>query len=206
MEGGASAGNGTNDHGRIRGDNSRKAYYKEFKKVLEAADVILEVLDARDPIGCRSKQIEELIMSSGTSKKIILVLNKIGTACHPLSRVVLLTAPMFFLYIDLVPREIAEKWLKYLRNEFPTIAFKASTQTQRKNIGHVNTPVDIASDDMLNSSECLGADNLIKLLKNYCRNLNIKTSISVGVIGFPNVGTDWLALSFVHVLNNNKRP
>jgi nuclear GTP-binding protein len=42
------------------------------------------------------------------NKKIVLVLNK----------------------IDLVPRDVAEKWLKYLRAEFPTIAFKCSTQSQ----------------------------------------------------------------------------
>ena len=37
---------------------SRKAYYKELKKVIEAADVIIQVLDARDPMGCRSQEIE----------------------------------------------------------------------------------------------------------------------------------------------------
>ena len=37
-------------------------------------------------------------------------------------------------HLDLVPRENVEKWLKYLRNEFPTIAFKASTQTQKHNL------------------------------------------------------------------------
>ena len=35
---------------------------------------------------------------------------------------------------DLVPREIVDKWLKYLRNEFPTVAFKASTQNQKQNL------------------------------------------------------------------------
>ncbi|KAG0334648.1 Guanine nucleotide-binding protein-like 3 [Podila humilis] len=147
-------------------DNSRKAYYREFRKVLENADVILEVLDARDPLGCRTKQIERAIMDAGTDKRIILVLNK----------------------IDLAPRENVESWLKYLRHEYPTIAFKASTQSQRTNLGQSNVGVDMATEDMLTSSECLGADQLVKLLKNYCRNANIKTAITVGVIGYPNVG------------------
>ncbi|RKO88892.1 P-loop containing nucleoside triphosphate hydrolase protein, partial [Blyttiomyces helicus] len=147
-------------------DNSRKAYYKEFKKVVENADVILEVLDARDPLGCRTREIEEMILNAGINKRVILILNK----------------------IDLVPREVVVQWLKYLRNEFPTIAFKASTQAQRANLGQSTVSTDKASDNLLNSSECLGADNLIKLLKNYCRNANIKTSVTVGVVGFPNVG------------------
>jgi nuclear GTP-binding protein len=90
--------------------------------------------------------------------------------------------------LDLVPKENVEQWLKYLRNEYPAIAFKASTQSQRNNLSQSNVSTDAASTNMLNSAECLGADTLIKLLKNYCRNVNIKTSITVGIVGYPNVG------------------
>lgn len=47
---------------------------------------------------------------------------------------VLLNLHQFALIIDLVSKEIVEKWIKYLRNEFPTVAFKASTQQQAKNL------------------------------------------------------------------------
>ncbi|KAI8078720.1 P-loop containing nucleoside triphosphate hydrolase protein [Halteromyces radiatus] len=147
-------------------DNSKKAYFREFRKVLENADVVLEILDARDPLGTRTKHVERMIMDSGLDKKVILVLNK----------------------IDLVPKENVEAWLKYLRNEYPAIAFKASTQNQRSNLGQSSVSTGTATENLLNSSECIGADTLVKLLKNYSRNINIKTSITVGIIGYPNVG------------------
>ncbi len=40
----------------------------------------------------------------------------------------------------------------------------------------------------MKQSACVGAQDLLQLLKNYARNLNIKTSIVVGVVGYPNVG------------------
>ena len=60
-------------------DTSRKAYNKEFKKVVEQADVVLYILDARDPEGTRSKEIESMIRESpGGEKQLLLILNKIG--------------------------------------------------------------------------------------------------------------------------------
>jgi len=46
--------------------------------VIEAADVVIEVLDARDPLGSRCPQVEEAVISRGPSKRLILLLNKIG--------------------------------------------------------------------------------------------------------------------------------
>jgi nuclear GTP-binding protein len=91
-----------------------------------------------------------------------------------------------FIIVDLVPREVVEQWLKFLRNHYPTIAFKSSTQLQRKNLGHQQRSTHSVAD--INTSECLGADTLMKLLKNYASNRGLKTAITVGIIGYPNVG------------------
>ncbi len=67
---------------------------------------MIQVIDARDPLGSRSSNVEESVIASG--KRLVLLLNK----------------------IDLVPKDNVRKWLVYLRAQFPTIAFKASTQEQ----------------------------------------------------------------------------
>jgi len=84
---------------------SRKAYYKELKKVIEASDVIIEVLDARDPDGCRNREMEQEAVAAG--KKVLLVLNK----------------------IDLVPPQNARLWQRAMRREYATVLFKAGTQS-----------------------------------------------------------------------------
>lgn len=156
-------------------NQSRKAYIKDLKSVVEQSDVILEVLDARDPMGCRNLEMEHHVL--GQNKKLVLVMNK----------------------IDLVPADNARDWLKVLRDEYPTVLFKSTTQSQRHNLSssislHKSSLTDRTEmvDAMLSGAKAVGTDNLIQLLKNYCRNDSSqrkdKHSIIVGVIGFPNVG------------------
>lgn len=47
-------------------------------QVIDASDVILEVLDARNPMGCRCPQLEEAVLKHEGKKRLLLVLNKIG--------------------------------------------------------------------------------------------------------------------------------
>mmetsp|Transcript_16355 Transcript_16355/g.53441 ORF Transcript_16355/g.53441 Transcript_16355/m.53441 type:complete len:641 (+) Transcript_16355:25-1947(+) len=149
-------------------DRSRRAFFREFSKVVEASDVVLQVLDARDPLACRSLDVERFVRKAGPEKRVVLVLNK----------------------IDLVPREVAEQWLKYFREELPTVAFKASTQKKGATLGGRSLPPSSTSGTGAVSAgaESLGADSLLQLLKNYARNRDLKQAITVGVVGLPNVG------------------
>lgn len=159
----------------LSADNSDRAFYKDLVKVIEASDVILEVLDARDPLGTRCVDIEKMVMKSGPDKHLVLLLNKIGNFLNYSFVSFLLLGIFTFtlanicaLAIDLVPRESVEKWLKYLREELPTVAFKCSTQQQRSNLGWKSSKAAKSSTN-LQLSDCLGADTLLKLLKNYSR-------------------------------------
>jgi nuclear GTP-binding protein len=58
-------------------DLSKRAYLRDLKEVIQNSDVILEVLDARDPLSCKSNELEELVRSHKDEKKIIVILNKI---------------------------------------------------------------------------------------------------------------------------------
>ena len=49
--------------------------------------------------------------------------------------------------------------------------------------GQIKVSTSVASSELLSSSACIGADTLLKLLGNYCRNKDIKTAITVGVVG-----------------------
>ncbi|RHW68454.1 ras-like small GTPase [Trypanosoma brucei equiperdum] len=59
-------------------DRSLRRFYKEFQKVVENSDVLLQVVDARDPLGCRLNQLERTIRSQfgEDKKKMVMVLNK----------------------------------------------------------------------------------------------------------------------------------
>ena len=154
-------------------DLSRKAYVKILDQVIENSDVILEVLDSRDPLTCRNKDLENKIKSGKNSKKIILVLNK----------------------IDLIPVQNAIDWQKYLSNEFPCVLFKSNTQTQSANLSQSNLFDKNLKDqkeyitEILKGNKSIGGEELLNLLKNYSRiDGNTKSNIVVGVIGIPNVG------------------
>lgn len=146
---------------------------KEFKQVIHESDIILEILDARDPMGCRCRDIEaEILGKDEGKKKIILVLNK----------------------IDLVPMPVVMAWKRILEREFACILFKANTQSQSDRLGgnklfqnSLNKNPELANE-IIDTQKSVGTDKLMQLIKNYSKTDGVKSAVTVGVIGFPNVG------------------
>jgi len=75
----------------------------EVFKVIDSSDVLIQVLDVRDPIGTRSFYVEKYLKTQCQHKHLVLVLNK----------------------VDLVPTWVTARWIKHLSKEYPTLAFHA---------------------------------------------------------------------------------
>ncbi|KAH3701256.1 uncharacterized protein LOC127860317 [Dreissena polymorpha] len=119
-----------------------KRIWNELHKVIDSSDVLINVLDARDPLGTRCYQVEEFLKKEKPHKHIIFLLNK----------------------VDLVPVWVTQKWVAILSAVQPTIAFHAS---------------------MMNP---FGKGAMINLLRQFSKLHSDKRQISVGLIGYPNVG------------------
>ena len=81
-----------------------KRIWGELYKVLDCSDIVVQVLDVRDPLGTRSKNVENHLRKNARHKHLIFVLNK----------------------CDLVPVWVTRRWVSLLSKEYPTLAFHAS--------------------------------------------------------------------------------
>ena len=128
--------------------------WSELYKVIDSSDVILHVLDSRDPMGTRCPNVLKYLREEKKHKNIVFILNK----------------------CDLVPVWVTQKWKAILDKEYPTIAFHAN----------IKNP--------------FGKNSLINLLRQFSKLHSDKKQISVGLIGYPNVGKS----SLINTLKQKK--
>lgn len=68
-----------------------KRIFNELYKVLDSSDVVIHVLDARDPLGTRCRSVEQYLKEEAPHKHLVFVLNKcdlvptsVAVGCHNL--------------------------------------------------------------------------------------------------------------------------
>jgi nuclear GTP-binding protein len=119
-----------------------KRIWGELYKVIDSSDVLIQVLDARDPFGTRCEHVERHLKKNARHKHMLLLLNK----------------------CDLVPAWVTKRHLHILSKDYPTLAFHAS----------ITNP--------------FGKGSLISLLRQIAKLHSDKQAISIGFVGYPNVG------------------
>lgn len=78
------------------------------------------------------------------------------------------------------PEGFTESWKSGVRLHFPP---DASCIIPLVFQNRCTVPVDQASESLLKSKACFGAENLMRVLGNYCRLGEVRTHIRVGVVG-----------------------
>jgi len=131
-----------------------KRIYNELFKVIDSSDVLLQVVDVRDPMGTRSSYLENYLKKEKPFKHLVIVLNK----------------------CDLVPVAVTKAWIKVLSKEYPTLSFRASTTNP------------------------FGKGDLINLFRQFSSLHSDKKQISIGIVGYPNVGKS----SLINALKSKK--
>ncbi|KAG6867929.1 hypothetical protein C0993_009411 [Termitomyces sp. T159_Od127] len=133
-----------------------------LQAVLDDADVVIEVLDARDPLPCRSSHLERLV-TANANQRLLLVLNKIDTC----------------------PLESVTAWAAYLRSQHPTVLFRSasgflpsSPESSTKGRGKAKA---IAHDG-------LGVDSVLECLAHWAKTKKGKEPLKAAVVGVTNVG------------------
>ncbi|KAJ4000516.1 hypothetical protein F5050DRAFT_1804004 [Lentinula boryana] len=167
-----------------------------LQAVLDQADVVVEVLDVRDPLAFRSSYLEEIIRSK-INRKTLFVLNKIGTSGLSFTSKHMTTISNSSSK-DCAPQEAVSAWITALRKVQPTFPFRsassflpgsplASVDAKGKGKGKAKDPVD----------DALGANAILECLSKWAEEKKDDTPLTVAVVGVTNAGKSSLLNSLM---------
>jgi nuclear GTP-binding protein len=118
-------------------EQQRRYDIRMLHKVVDEADVVLLVLDARDPAGCRSRLVGKRYAGAKPEGKASRFCCSTKSVRKPhsfssSSSSGIIDIRPYYRNVDLVPRENAQAWLKHLRHTTPTLPFRSAGPHQRE--------------------------------------------------------------------------
>ncbi|KAL1889291.1 GTPase required for pre-60S ribosomal subunit nuclear export and maturation [Ceratocystis pirilliformis] len=173
-----------------------KRIWNELYKVLDSSDVIIHVLDARDPEGTRCKSVEKYLKNEAKHKHLVFLLNKtdlIPTTvafCQDLIRIFMLQ-PLLVQWKGSVTL-----WANQIYTSTAPQRFAGRASMLRFGV----CPEDAAWVRRLSKdaptlafhasiTNSFGKGSLISLLRQFSTlHSKDRKEIAVGMIGYPNVG------------------
>jgi nuclear GTP-binding protein len=150
--------------------------------VLDKADVVIEVVDARDPLSHRSHALEARVASK-EGQKLLLVLNKIGACTHAPSNGLVISADRST--IDACAREPTAAWAAHLRSEHPTLLFRVASSFLAPTVTH--DPKKGKGKSKEPSDDAWGLDAVSQLLEHWAQEKTGDGPLHVAVVGLTNV-------------------
>ncbi|KAF9040735.1 P-loop containing nucleoside triphosphate hydrolase protein [Panaeolus papilionaceus] len=148
-----------------------------LQSVIDKADVVVELLDARDPEAFRNKKLEDLVVKKG--KKLLLILNKIDTC----------------------PKESVSAWIELLRKQYPTLAFRSATSflpetSTADAISSLSSKAKGKFKAKAPTNDAVGRDVVLDCLSAWRKDSG-KDELSIAVVGIVNSGKS----SFINSIN-----
>lgn len=174
-------------------------FWRQLWRVIERSDVIVQIVDARNPLLFRCEDLERYVKEVSPHKRNMILLNK----------------------ADLLTMKQRCYWTKYFNSLNVSVAFFSATNTyediqeeEEANVDYnqlvieesepddsdwedISDAVDEAKDDLQNdlktksSPKLLNREELINLFKSF-HDVNIPRMnpgvITIGLVGYPNVG------------------
>ena len=172
-------------------------FWRQLWRTVERSDVVVQIVDARDPLFFLSKDlfayVSEVAKFQDRKKNCVLLINK----------------------SDFVPDKLRSEWSDYFHTYHPDLDV-VNFSALREIGGEKTVNIDAESQDDLNvshqqtgpvlgdytsGSDIVDADTLIDMLVEKFSPYPVDVEITVGMVGFPNVGKS----SVINALMKSKK-
>lgn len=149
--------------------------WRQLWRVIERSDVIVQIIDARNPLLFRCPDLENYVKEVDKRKRNILLMNK----------------------ADFLTEYQRKCWCEYFDQVNIQIAFFSALEQMNRSIED-ETETDAFTDNKIienfettqlkNSIEILSRENLVSFLKSLPQYRSTEGITTVGLVGYPNVG------------------
>ncbi|KAI9791954.1 MAG: hypothetical protein M1816_003223 [Peltula sp. TS41687] len=145
--------------------------WRQLWRVLERSDLVVQIVDARNPLLFRSEDLEKYVTAVDSRKKNLLLVNK----------------------ADMMTLEQRRAWAKYFKKQNINFQFFSASMAKERNDAQSmeeersDEEVDGVAEEMVIANQVDGMSNTLSQSASQESEDNSK-KIQVGLVGYPNVG------------------